>query len=160
VAVNKRDQLLQTQLVVESADFESYAIGARPEGELTVSLKELRAAAAFCEAAGQPVALLFSSPGAPLLLALTVFDQLTVDFVLATMGAPESSQANSGGGSQQQPSPAPTPSSFPPTVGENSAPEKEKEEDERDADSDSECVEGTPERERKRLRAAAGDFGQ
>ncbi len=153
----RRGEVLQTQLVVESADFESYGIGRAPEAELTVSLKELRAAAAFCESAGQPVAILFSAPGAPLLLSVSVFDQLVVDFVLATMAPPDPSQR----ASSSQPSPVPAPSSLPPTVGGNSASEKEKEEEDGDNgdNDDDECVEGTPERERKRARAAA-DFGQ
>ena len=135
--------------MVESADFESYSIGVAQESELTISLKELRTAAQFCEAAGQPVSLLFSTPGAPLLLAVTVFDQLTADFVLATMAPPDPSQRPVA----SQPSPAAAGASPPPTVGGSNANEKEKEEEDNDDDDDDECVEGTPERELKKARS-------
>ncbi len=150
-----KGEVLQTELVLDSADFDSYALaGGGGILELTFSLKELRSILGFCEFAGQPVCLFFSEPGSPILFSVNYFDHLVVDFVLATLAAGEPSQRptnsqDSFGAGNNSNSAAPTPMS-----GERER-EKEREKEragEDDDEDDDECVQGTPERERKKAR--------
>jgi hypothetical protein len=95
--------VLMTELVVDAQDFDQYAVqdGA---GELTFSLKELRAILQFCEAAGQPISVFFSDPGQPILWSVNCFDALQVEFVLATLATvpvPDASQSGVARPSQQ-----------------------------------------------------------
>jgi hypothetical protein len=78
--------VLMTELVMDVADFELFSI--RPGAqELTFSLKELRAILGLCENLGASVSICFSDPGAPILWTVTWFENLVVDFVLATLAS-------------------------------------------------------------------------
>ncbi len=86
VAPKDAPTFLKTELVLDCNDFEEYAV--KPNaGEITFSLKELRAILTFSEAAGMPLSIYFSDPGQPVLWSVNCFDALVVDFVLATMAA-------------------------------------------------------------------------
>lgn len=160
--------VLFTELAIDAQDFEQFVV--KPNaGELTFSLKELRAILAFCEAAGQPVSIYFADPGQPILWSVNYYDCMTLDFVVATLANTASDALSS------QPSTTPTqpraadgddPSSIPLSAqpvrryarGASPEPRVRNSEEEEDEESNSHSyVEGTPERELKRTRHASDD---
>ena len=160
--------VLSTEIVVDAADFEHYTI--KPNtGELTFSLKELKAILQFCEAAGQPVSIYFSDPGQPILWSVNCYDSLTADFVLATASSPADFSQSSAQTTPSQNTPSSSSTSRPSktqyTRGMSPPPrhkrdQEEEEEDDgglrkMDDDDEDDYVEGTPERELKKGRLSS-----
>ncbi|KAJ2775923.1 hypothetical protein IWQ57_000080 [Coemansia nantahalensis] len=127
-AVASTSRALQTELTVVPAEFDEYSIAGAHPVELTFGLREFKAILQYAEAMAHPLSAYFEHAGAPLMLSVgtahaashgqrTMYsqapDDMTAEFVLATMPAEAHSQQSF------QSAPSPAGSSFsvaPPSV--------------------------------------------
>ncbi|KAJ1937431.1 hypothetical protein FBU59_004749, partial [Linderina macrospora] len=111
-AVAETTRALQTELTVEPAEFDVYSVTGRHPTELTFGLREFKAVLQYAEAMAMPVTAHFDKPGDPILLSVSSArrnddanmyslapDDLTAEFVLATISDYTESIATSGSAS-------------------------------------------------------------
>lgn len=82
---NLLNRKLETELTLDTNDFDKYILQGENEIDLTFSLREMKALLAFCETANQPIQLYFSEIGQPIIAYTKMYNLFESDFVIATL---------------------------------------------------------------------------